>query len=161
MVRALVLSGSGCSGRPRAEEVQRHGQEVDAIFATGDIDEAAEREIRFWIDAGRDPALVDAAARKRLATIHRQTWERARELEAIDFQLLEPPAAGRLDEIAVPALIVVGEFEVPALRETANYLVSGITGARLEVVAGASHLPAIENPAAFNGVLLDFLSSLA
>ena len=52
MVRGLVLCGSGCSGRPRAEEIRRHGQDVDAIFATGGIGAAVEAEVRFWIDAG-------------------------------------------------------------------------------------------------------------
>ncbi len=56
-------------------------------------------------------------------------------------------AAGRLAEIAVPALVTVGELELPGFRAWAAEIASGIPGARLEVLAGLGHLHLFEDPA--------------
>jgi len=39
-------------------------------------------------------------------------------------------------------------------------MASAVPGARLEVVAGAGHLPPMEAPGEVNALLLDFLKSL-
>ena len=40
-------------------------------------------------------------------------------------------------------------------------LAYGIRGARLEIIAGAGHVPCLERPAAFNLVLGEFFAQLA
>jgi 3-oxoadipate enol-lactonase len=69
----------------------------------------------------------------------------------------DPPAATRLGEVRVPALVVVGEEDLPDFHRIAALLEHGIAGARKVVIAGAGHLPNMERPAEFNRVVREFL----
>jgi pimeloyl-ACP methyl ester carboxylesterase len=71
-----------------------------------------------------------------------------------------PDATPGLASIAVPTLVVVGDEDVVTPPEEAVCLAEGIPGARLERIASAGHLSSLEQPAAFNRVLADFLSRL-
>ncbi len=85
--------------------------------------------------------------------------KRAKEFEQGQSQPLEPPAAGRLGEVRCPALVIVGDEDVPLALETAKLLTAGIPGAREAVIHGAAHLPNMERPAEFNRIVLDFLAA--
>ena len=65
-----------------------------------------------------------------------------------------------LARYAGPALVVVGEKDPITPPEKARQLADLITGARLEVIPDAAHLPNQEQPEAFNKVLDRFLASL-
>lgn len=67
----------------------------------------------------------------------------------------------RLGEIAVPTLVAVGEHDEETPRSYAEALANGIAGARLEVIAGAGHIPPTERPDATNALLAAFLSEVA
>ncbi|MEO8457538.1 MAG: alpha/beta fold hydrolase [Chloroflexota bacterium] len=69
----------------------------------------------------------------------------------------QPDMTKKLDEIAAPALVVVGEHDAPDFRLIAEILAANVNRARLEVFAGAWHLPSMEQPERFNRVLLEFL----
>jgi pimeloyl-ACP methyl ester carboxylesterase len=59
---------------------------------------------------------------------------------------------------AAPLLVCAGsEDEILTVAEAERLAASAHNG-RLEVFAGAGHLPSLEQPAAFNRVLLDFLA---
>ena len=64
-----------------------------------------------------------------------------------------------LPEIRVPTLIVVGDRDTPFLAPS-EYMAKKIPGARLEVIKDAGHSSNLDQPEAFNRVLLDFLGSL-
>lgn len=66
----------------------------------------------------------------------------------------------RLAELDLPALVVVGEKDRVTPPPLAETLAARIRGARLERIAGAGHICNVEQPAAFNRVLLDFLERL-
>ncbi len=66
----------------------------------------------------------------------------------------------RLSDIAVPTLVVVGEEDRGQPVPRARQIAEGIPGARLEIIPRAGHLSALEQPEAFNSVLLEFLSGL-
>jgi pimeloyl-ACP methyl ester carboxylesterase len=70
-----------------------------------------------------------------------------------------PPAWNRLAEVAVPALVTWGDLDFPSVVETCEHLATTIRGARRHMFAGAAHLPNLEQPAAFNRVLLGFCAS--
>lgn len=53
---------------------------------------------------------------------------------------------GRLPEIAVPTLVAAGELELPGFRAWAAAIAEGITGSRLELLAGLGHLHLLEDP---------------
>jgi 3-oxoadipate enol-lactonase len=66
----------------------------------------------------------------------------------------------RAAAIRVPTLVIVGDEDAitpPALSEE---LAAIIPGAKLQVMAGASHLANLDNPAQFNAVIDDFLSAI-
>jgi pimeloyl-ACP methyl ester carboxylesterase len=62
-----------------------------------------------------------------------------------------------LEGIAVPALVAVGERDVPGFREMSAVLARRIPGAAYHVVAGAGHMVTMEQPAAVNDLLTGFL----
>ncbi len=64
-----------------------------------------------------------------------------------------------LPDIRVPTLVVVGEQDEP-FRGPSDYMAAKVPGARLEVIPGAGHAANLDNPEAFNRVLLAFLDSL-
>jgi len=69
-----------------------------------------------------------------------------------------PDATPELDRIAVPTLILVGEEDgvtPPAMSES---MAKRIRGSKLVRLPAAGHLSNVENPAAFNAALTEFLS---
>jgi pimeloyl-ACP methyl ester carboxylesterase len=71
---------------------------------------------------------------------------------------VDPPVAGRLHELAIPTLIVVGEDDAERFHQAADRAAAGIPGARKHVIAGSGHLPNLEAPEEFNRIVLDFLA---
>ncbi len=64
-----------------------------------------------------------------------------------------------LGSVRVPTLVVVGDRDEPFIAPC-EYMAKKIPGARLEVIRGAGHSSNLDQPEAFNRVLIDFLSSL-
>jgi 3-oxoadipate enol-lactonase len=71
----------------------------------------------------------------------------------------QPPALGRLSEIKVPTLILVGEADIPDVHAHCGAIQAGVKGAKRVVVAKAGHLLFLERPDEFNRLVLDFLAS--
>ena len=63
------------------------------------------------------------------------------------------------EEIAVPTLVMVGEHDRIATPEYARTLAMRIPGARFEMLTRGSHISNMDQPEAFNRVLLQFLRS--
>ena len=61
----------------------------------------------------------------------------------------------RLPELKMPVLVMNGEFDnsLPRSRETAQK----IRGAEHHVIPGTGHACCLEDPATFDGVVLEFL----
>jgi pimeloyl-ACP methyl ester carboxylesterase len=68
-----------------------------------------------------------------------------------------PDRTHLLPRIAVPTLVVVGEEDEITPPAESIVLRDRIPGARLVTVAGAGHLSSLEQPAAWNGALREFL----
>jgi 3-oxoadipate enol-lactonase len=66
----------------------------------------------------------------------------------------------RLPQIAVPTLVLAGELDLGTPVEMARALADGIPDARLQVLAAASHLGAIEQPQAFAQAVGAFVDAL-
>ncbi len=73
---------------------------------------------------------------------------------------MEPPAAGRLSEIHVPTLIIVGGQDVEFIQVIADTLEKGIAGAKKAVIPGTAHHLNMEKPEEFNQVVVEFLERL-
>lgn len=68
-----------------------------------------------------------------------------------------PPAANRLQEIKVPTLILVSEHEGGYAAQVAEKLMSGVPCASKQTIANSGHMMNMEQPAAFNRAVLEFL----
>ncbi len=63
----------------------------------------------------------------------------------------------RLHEVKAPTLVIVGSEDGGTPPAMSREIAAAIPGARLEIIAEASHLSNIEQAEAFNRLLLDFL----
>jgi 3-oxoadipate enol-lactonase len=66
----------------------------------------------------------------------------------------------RLGQITAPTLVLAGELDQGTPVDMARTLAEGIPGARLQVLAAASHLGAVEQPDAFNAAVTAFVAML-
>ena len=67
----------------------------------------------------------------------------------------------RLNEIKVPALILVGEFDIPDVHAHAGAINAGIVNSRREIIPKSGHLIQMEQPEAFNQAVIRFLKDIA
>lgn len=72
-----------------------------------------------------------------------------------------PDATPGLAKIAVPTLILVGEHDSLTPPIMAEGMARLIPRSRLVVIPGAGHLSNLENPAAFNAAIAEFLAKLS
>jgi pimeloyl-ACP methyl ester carboxylesterase len=63
--------------------------------------------------------------------------------------------------VKVPTLVVVGDDDRLTPPAMAKSIADAIPGARLAIIPTAGHLSNIEQPAAFNAAVLDFLASVS
>jgi 3-oxoadipate enol-lactonase len=63
-----------------------------------------------------------------------------------------------LHRIKAPTLVIAGEKDVGTPVTMARAMAEVIPGAKLAVIAGVSHLSALENPETFNKLVADFLA---
>jgi len=131
----------------------------EALFAARDWPALAALDVANWVDgvgqpAGRAPEHVRSLVRTMCLETYVQEKAEGQPI------VLEPPAAGRLDEIRVPLLAIVGELDLPSTAATASALVAGVAGARRIDLPGVAHLPSLERPAWFTETLLAFLGEV-
>ena len=84
----------------------------------------------------------------------------AREWSSPSFteRQLEPPASGRLAEIAVPTVVLNGLCDLDGVQLAADQLTTGIPGARRVDLACTGHLAPLERPAETTAAVLDLLA---
>jgi 3-oxoadipate enol-lactonase len=153
LVRALVLANT-TSGYPEAvREVWE--QRITAVREAG-IEPIGDAVMaRYFHDGFRaEHAATVARFRRRLVTTDPVGYVGA--CNAVG----NVDTAARLGQIAVPALVIVGELDQGTPVEMAQKLASAIAGARLVVLKEASHLSAIEQPQAFNAAVTGFIEAL-
>lgn len=71
-----------------------------------------------------------------------------------------PEMINSLPDIAVPTLVVVGDRDEPFLAAS-GYMAAKIPDARKAVIVDAGHAANVDQPEAFNAVVLDFLGGRA
>lgn len=67
-------------------------------------------------------------------------------------------AVRSLSDIKVPALILVGEFDIPDVHAHAGVINAGIADSRREIIPRSGHLIPIEQPVLFNEAIMNFLN---
>ncbi len=160
LVSGLVVVGAPLPGHQWSDAVRRFGEREDAALERGDIDDAVEANLEMWVDGPqRAPDDVDPELRRRVGEMQRRAFELQLPVwEDADDELLTADLERRLGEIAVPALICVGELDVGDMHQIADRLAAEIPGARSARIAATAHVPSIERPAEFDRLVLGFLA---
>jgi 2-hydroxy-6-oxonona-2,4-dienedioate hydrolase len=167
LVRSLTLVNSTPSGFQPEGAPPREILEMISAFERGDREAASELQLRLWFDgpdrptSALDPlrlaARVEAAAMNRIP-VERNTFFIA---DASPLDPLDPPAIRRLGEIRIPTLVVSGSLDYAENRRASRILSEGIAGARFIEMKGCAHVPPLEEPERFIGILEEFLGDHA
>jgi 3-oxoadipate enol-lactonase len=145
-VPKLMLVAAGLPDHAWSDEVREYWRREEELFEARDLDRATQLNLDFWV-APEHHDFVRPQQRRafELQTAHAEpevTW----------------PEMPLLSELTMPTLVVVGERDKPDFREIGERIVREAPNARLEIVAGAGHLVAVERPDEFDRLLLAFLA---
>jgi pimeloyl-ACP methyl ester carboxylesterase len=145
-VERLVLVGAGLPAWDWTEEMRSYFEAEEQAIEAGDLDEATEVNLRFWVKPEhRDEVRPQQRRALELQTAHEEP------------ELLWPEM-GSLSQLEVPTLVVVGADDHADFLAIAEHLADGIPNSDLAIVPGAGHLVGIDQPEELNALLLEFLS---
>jgi pimeloyl-ACP methyl ester carboxylesterase len=161
-VKALVIVDSGPSGLELDVPSSPKFKEVEQADQSGDIDRVAELEIQIWFDGeGRTSQQVDQDMRRLAYEMNHTALEHDARQLGKSLPDTQTPAAGRLQELEIPALVIVGAHDTPYSLAAADYMVEKMPLARKVIIEDAAHLPNMDQPVAFQSVVRTFLAGLA
>jgi 3-oxoadipate enol-lactonase len=141
-VITMVLLCPGVSGYPWPDERDLDAEMRD-LLATGDEDRLVSLGLREWAAAGSEAPIVEQM----------RSAARAWSNEAA-FQRPGEPAFERLHELHVPAVVMVGDLDRPALIDCNQSMAERIPDCALIRMPGVDHLPPLREPAWVARVIL-------
>jgi pimeloyl-ACP methyl ester carboxylesterase len=150
-VAKLALISTLASADGPAQTARRQGY-IDLV-ESGNFDQVVEERIPILFpEEKRSDEHLLGIARQMAADTGADTF--LAQQRAIMARIDSRP---RLGEIAVPTLLVWGEKDGITSRAHHEEILEAIPGARLEVIAGAGHLPTVEAPEAVMPLLDAFI----
>lgn len=160
-VRGLVLVGADSPGfEPSQPFESPQWPEAVREYEAGNLERVAELDAEIWLAGnGRDIAVVDPELTKLFVEMDLVALRNEEERDRLEQK--GPDRVAGTQGISQPSLVIVGEYDLPTLREAADDLAAKLAGEGPAVVIGDSaHLPGFERPAEFNEVLTGFLTRL-
>ncbi|HEX3265616.1 MAG TPA: alpha/beta hydrolase [Candidatus Limnocylindrales bacterium] len=162
---AYVWVGGGIGGfnkEPSASEDGLFTAEGEAEDAK-DWDLAAELDTRIWMDGWRDgvnepSTRVDPAVRASMKAMDRELLEPGRVYG--EFKRPDPPAIDRLETVAVPTLVVIGDLDTTGTRASAEILAERVAGARIVRMPEVAHIIGMEQPEKLASLIVEHLAPL-
>lgn len=160
-VDRLVLIASTCRGAPPGrgqlpESFREIGRAIEIAHEAGDLDTVNELEARLWLDGAAAPEhRVRGPVRELFLDMNGRALRAAPTGEEREL----PSVWDRLDRIAVPTLVLVGEFDLEDVGFAAEALADRIPDARYEVLDDAAHLPHLEGHARCRALIRKFLAA--
>jgi 3-oxoadipate enol-lactonase len=153
-LKALVIANS----TSRYDEAGRAqwAQRIAAVEAGGP-EAVADGAMQRWFSPAfhaERPAAV-ARWRRRVATTPKAGYLGA------CHAVMHMDTAALLPRVALPVLVIAGALDQGAPPAMSQAIAQAIPGARLEVIDEAAHLSVLEQPAAFERAVRDFLATLA
>lgn len=155
-VAAIALVSAPPPDLEPSMELQAAWEAEGSAMERGDIDAAIGAVLDAWIRVD-----VPTAVRERVAAMQRRAFEVQAAAGAVTEAkdpIEEDPDA--LSSLAIPALVAVGELDMPDFRSGAATLAQSLH-ARHVVIAESGHLAPLEQPEAFRALLLGFLRESA
>jgi 3-oxoadipate enol-lactonase len=152
VVQQLVLVGPVVSGFPYSDHFLNRGMNNSQPFEKNDVATglATWAKDKYLLAPGHE------AAQKRLLAL---LTANPQDMTHSDYARPTAPAIGRLHDIHVPTLILVGDADIPDVHAHAGAIEAGIPGSKRVVISDAGHLMYLEKPAEFSGQVINFIES--
>ncbi|MDQ3801136.1 MAG: alpha/beta hydrolase [Acidobacteriota bacterium] len=154
MVEKLVLSASGLRG----DKAPRSAQSI-AVYKAAE-EKGMKTAIEMWMrhpffaaDGGTDSKFRRRS--ERMLADNYKYWGPTP--EPIPLRWSKYLTIDRLSEIKAPALVVIGDRDLPELIAISDTLAAKIGGAKKEIIKGVSHHLNMEKPREYNRIVLEFL----
>jgi 3-oxoadipate enol-lactonase len=158
-VAALVAVAPGISGfdsgATPAEQVTF--ETLEGLEDTQAWPELVDGEMAVWVDGLRGSSDRVPEVRRRVAEMDLDAYRNHAAETIGPPQPLDPPATGRLSEVRIPTLTIVGDLDTSGTIASARRIAAEVPGARLVEWAGVAHLPPMERPAVFVELVEGFL----
>ena len=154
-VRSLALLDTSAE-----EEVAERRPQYEAMAAAARAngpESVVEAVVPFMFSTGFQQSQPEQVAAFRQQFIDSSIDGIARATKAVTRRT---SVLGRLSEVKVPTLVIVGSDDISTTPDKAQHVVEGIRGARLETIAGSGHLTAIEQPERISQLLSEFLAQV-
>jgi 3-oxoadipate enol-lactonase len=146
-VPKLVLVNSGFPDHEWSEEMRDYWRREEEAFEQGDLDLATQVNLDEWLA----PELHELV---------RPMQRRALELQSEHEEpQLDWPELAPLSTLAMPTLVILGERDKDDFIAIGERIAREAPNARLAMVADAGHVLALDQPEAFERLLLEFLDS--
>ena len=158
-VDRMLLVGPAISGMQFEDERLRAcWASMSEAWDAGDKERVIDIETRFWINGpGRPDGGADEQVIEKVLEMQRRILDLLPDDEE-DPEIEEPQdALGRLGELAIPVLVVVGEHDVSDMHDNAEAIRAKVPNADVITIPGTGHLPNMEAVEEFNAIALDFL----
>jgi 3-oxoadipate enol-lactonase len=157
MVKALALVSSNLSAGVPAYEAMFE-RATEAGKASG-----AEAAAKVWAyDPFQGPQREEA--RPKVLAIIKDNIARFRYFDGYEpvkqLSSSDVPRGDRLTEIHVPTLVIAGAHDNVDARNNYQRWAEGIPGAKMKVFPNSGHLVNIDEPAAFNQAVIEFLQAV-
>ena len=149
-VEGLVLVGAVVSGFGYTSHMQTRGGHFDP----GKFTDPVKVNEYFIMD---DPYEIYSENRSAKERVMKLLPDLARE-NRVPTQPASKVAVRSLSDIKVPALILVGEFDIPDVHAHAGVINAGIADSKREIIPRSGHLIPIEQPVLFNEAIMNFLN---
>lgn len=148
-VRQLVLVGPVLGGLPFTEQFLTRANHAFSLLKTN-----LSAAISEWSSDRYLIAPGNQKARQRLRDL---LIANPQDMTHTDLPLPVRPALGRLNDIAVPTLIITGAEDIPDVQAHAGAIEAGISGSRRILISDAGHLLYLEKPEEFSRIVINFL----
>jgi 3-oxoadipate enol-lactonase len=153
-VNAMVLVGAVVGGFPYTQHMMNRGGHFSQDFSD------MEKLRMFFIT--EDPYEIyseNKEAREKVVNLVKNNPRKGGHGESAE-DASSKPAYQRLNEIKVPALILVGEYDMPDVHAHAGAINAGIMNSVRDIIPKSGHLIPIEQPELFNKRVSEFLNNL-
>lgn len=153
-VSALVLVGSSLSGFTWTEDLDALETEISDAIQQQDLTQARKIMLgRHWFQLTRPQSSVQIAIARMIQDYSGWHW-----LHHDPVLPPHPPAYLRLDELHVPALVMVGEHDHSDIHRVATEIAGRCLQAQTRITPGVGHMLNMEDPVTFHRETVAFLT---
>ncbi len=157
VVDSLVLVAPGLSGYEyRDKETLEKDAVLEKLIASDRREEVADMLVDIWV--------VGLKRRRDMVSSDSRALVREMILDNYDSVADKYPEAPltfdpitKLSEIHAPALVMIGDSDLPDMLAISQLVTDKIPGSKRQVIHDAAHLPNLEHGTLFNQIVVDFL----